>query len=347
MLMMALGLLTTSASAQTESFGFVSSNPGARSRGLGGAFAAMADDATAAFANPAGLAQLIRPEISAELRFTLNDTSNDAFDTDADVTGLGFTSFVWPFRNWAVAAYVHQVASADLISDPLGVSDGEGFAVGSAAIAGAWRPSETFSLGLGLSRFTGTLTGPAVADGQTETDWGFNAGVLWSPLQPLNVGAFYRDGPQMEFKPAVAGDPALPLTLPTVYGVGVSLRPGAGHFVVGVEWDQVDYSGLLLSIDGTPVRAAADDVAEVHLGGEYVVLEWSPVVAFRLGVWREPGRSVTIAVPGSPESRRIQEGDDIHVAGGLGIAWNRVQLDLGVDHSDRESTVSVSMIYSF
>ena len=53
----------------------VFTNPGARSIGLGGAFAAIADDATAAFANPAGLVQILRPEISIELRFTslMND----------------------------------------------------------------------------------------------------------------------------------------------------------------------------------------------------------------------------------------------------------------------------------
>jgi len=35
------------------------SDPGARSMGLGGAFVALADDATAAFSNPAGLVQLV------------------------------------------------------------------------------------------------------------------------------------------------------------------------------------------------------------------------------------------------------------------------------------------------
>ena len=44
------------------------SDPGARSMGFGGAFVALADDATAAFANPAGLVQLIRPEVSVEAR---------------------------------------------------------------------------------------------------------------------------------------------------------------------------------------------------------------------------------------------------------------------------------------
>jgi hypothetical protein len=45
---------------------FSFSNPGARSLGFGGAFVALADDATAAFANPAGLVQLSRPEVSVE-----------------------------------------------------------------------------------------------------------------------------------------------------------------------------------------------------------------------------------------------------------------------------------------
>jgi long-chain fatty acid transport protein len=43
-------------------------NPGARSLGMGGAFLGLADDASAAEANPAGLTILIRPEVSLEMR---------------------------------------------------------------------------------------------------------------------------------------------------------------------------------------------------------------------------------------------------------------------------------------
>ncbi len=43
-------------------------NPGARSLGLGGAFIALADDASAAELNPAGLTQLTRPEAGFEFR---------------------------------------------------------------------------------------------------------------------------------------------------------------------------------------------------------------------------------------------------------------------------------------
>ena len=63
--------LATEAFAQRDleipiQFDFI--NPGARSLSLGGAFIGLADDATAAATNPAGLQQLAQPEISIEGR---------------------------------------------------------------------------------------------------------------------------------------------------------------------------------------------------------------------------------------------------------------------------------------
>ena len=51
------------------------SAPGARSLAMGGAFIGLADDATAAFSNPAGLVQLAAKEISFEQR--INDYSTE------------------------------------------------------------------------------------------------------------------------------------------------------------------------------------------------------------------------------------------------------------------------------
>lgn len=70
--MVALALVAQvplAAQSEAEYFGlfsFRSQNPGARARGIGGAFVALADDATAAYVNPAGLAYLDRWEVSAE-----------------------------------------------------------------------------------------------------------------------------------------------------------------------------------------------------------------------------------------------------------------------------------------
>ena len=75
----ALGLLAVAGHAAAQegpqALEFSFSNPGARSMGFGGAFVALADDATAAFANPAGLVQLVRPEVSIEGRLWSYSTS--------------------------------------------------------------------------------------------------------------------------------------------------------------------------------------------------------------------------------------------------------------------------------
>jgi len=105
--------------------------PGARSLGLGGAFVALADDATAAYSNPAGLTALSLPEVSAEVRswgFTNTYTdrgrasgapSGVGVDTidglrkgrDKErATGLSFLSVVYPKGRWSVAFYRHELA---------------------------------------------------------------------------------------------------------------------------------------------------------------------------------------------------------------------------------------------
>lgn len=76
---------------------------GARSLGMSGTFVGIADDATAASWNPAGLISLERPEISAVYRFTANENShrstnpdfavgNDSYSSD----GLNYLSAVFP-----------------------------------------------------------------------------------------------------------------------------------------------------------------------------------------------------------------------------------------------------------
>ena len=125
---------------------FSFSDPGARSMGFGGAFVALADDATAAFSNPAGLTQLLEPEISIEGRrwsysspFTEhgrveNLPSGFGIDTtvglrtktsDDDLAGLSFLSLVYPRENWSVAQFRHQYANLEFFSETQGLFAGE------------------------------------------------------------------------------------------------------------------------------------------------------------------------------------------------------------------------------
>lgn len=184
------------AQQQTPStFEFSFSNPGARSLGLGGAFAALADDATAAFANPAGLVQLASLEVSAEVRHwgystpyieggRLNgEPTGLGLDTvdglrtatsNEQLTGLSFLSFVYPKGNWSFAIFGHQLANFRSQTETQGffsTVQGQNFRtfdrrwtteldiVGYGA-AGAYKINDQFSIGLGLVYFVGRLDAP-------------------------------------------------------------------------------------------------------------------------------------------------------------------------------------------
>jgi long-chain fatty acid transport protein len=92
-------------------------NPGARSLGMGGAFLGLADDASAAEANPAGLTILRKPEVSIELRdykeqqiFTTSGTYPDINRTAFSHYNhrVTFGSIVVPIKNFTVGAYYHE-----------------------------------------------------------------------------------------------------------------------------------------------------------------------------------------------------------------------------------------------
>lgn len=94
-------------------------NPGARSLAMGGAFLGLADDATAAEANPAGLTILGTREISLELRNYRIDTeitssgqfpefTSEEFIAHSDAAEVSFASIVLPADKFAFAIYYHQ-----------------------------------------------------------------------------------------------------------------------------------------------------------------------------------------------------------------------------------------------
>lgn len=106
-----------------RNFQFSFQNPGARSSAMGGAFIGLADDATAAEANPAGLTILTKPEVSFEYRNTQFDnnflnSANPFLPGEAeilssnnidDVNQLSFLSVVFPSDRVTVAISRQEV----------------------------------------------------------------------------------------------------------------------------------------------------------------------------------------------------------------------------------------------
>jgi long-chain fatty acid transport protein len=178
----AFGLLV----AQQSRPSFAVLGAGARAAGMGGAFTALADDASAASFNPAGLALLLRPEATVVLGGRRRAETHASFTqveggetevyggsraTDSTVAA-NFAAFTLPFevgrRNLSLQVSYHRLiefdwrASRTLAETEAGVVAADLFqaidqngAVDTFSLAGAIQASERLSLGLTLSRWQG------------------------------------------------------------------------------------------------------------------------------------------------------------------------------------------------
>jgi hypothetical protein len=193
---------------------------GARAYGMGGAFLARADDATAASWNPAGLSYLRVPELSlvgvANSFDVTRGLSTDSFQGQA----VDFAAFTWPVGVGDVRGAVQLSYQRAISFDgsrrievylPTGVlerfedgsSDG-GFDV--IAFGTGFRFSRRVRAGFTVNRWLNgyeqTLSRTILSDNQhplrqfgldfRPSGWSFNLGAIVSPFEDLNVAVVYK-----------------------------------------------------------------------------------------------------------------------------------------------------------
>jgi long-subunit fatty acid transport protein len=197
---------------------------GARAYGMGGAFLARADDATAASWNPAGLSYLRAPELSLVGVFN-SFTTVDGLDNDSlKGTSIDFAAFTWPVGAGEVRGavqlsyqraisfdgtrhvddYGDEPVDFQLIRVDDGVSDG-GFDV--VALGSGLRFSRHLRAGFTVNRW---LNGYAQSLERNlynlptnrprrhfdldfrPSGWSFNLGLIVSPIDTLNLAAVYK-----------------------------------------------------------------------------------------------------------------------------------------------------------
>jgi long-subunit fatty acid transport protein len=236
---------------------------GARAFGMGGAFLARADDATAASWNPAGLSYLRRPEISVVGVHDGIDTdevkSNGALEQRRSAgSAPDLMAFAYPFSFGSVSGSA-QVSFQRALSfaahrtieavETTRIIDSEGgFDV--LALGSGVSVSRTFRAGATLNRwlhgYKQTLERQAGRQSLQTTDlrlagWNLNVGAIWSPFEGFNVGAVGKtpftanlrlSRERTDFNPprgpttqnAFASDDVR-LDFPGAVGFGVSWRP--------------------------------------------------------------------------------------------------------------------------
>ena len=181
-------------------------------------------------------------------------------------------------------------------------------------------------------------------------------GILWRPAKPLRLAAFHRQGFAIHASGVqFAGPAAFPNIppearfegawfFPEVYGAGIAYQSPGGRWTGSLEWDHVGYSE---NLNNDPDERIPD-ADEIHLGGEYVLLDRNPVLAVRLGAWLDPDHRIQATIDHDLFSALLPPGEDeVHLAGGVGLAFERFQLDFALDLSDPADTASLSLVYSF
>ena len=214
--------------ASPDVFGldFRFNNPGARANAMGGAFIGLADDATAAYTNPAGLTVLTKPEVSVEYKagnYTTKITDQiGATDYDKTASGLSFLSYAYPAKNTTVTIFRHQLmnAKADFTWHELDDTSSrqESYInsdtqINTLGVGLGTKLNEKLSLGLAVGlaqldykattfryRETAGVMAPnskEVGDSSDNAEQ-YTASLLWNVVGELNLGLVYRQGPKFK-----------------------------------------------------------------------------------------------------------------------------------------------------
>ncbi len=208
--------------ASNDFFGldFRFNNPGARSTAMGGAFIGLADDATAAYANPAGLTILTEPEISAEFKHgnytnrVPQITGTDDF-TDSNHS-VSFLSLAHPTEKANITVYRHHLVNIKTEFDIFEEIDHRDeievdLDVITLGLGVGFKVTDTFSMGFSIGfaqlefysqvdRFDLSGTDPQPSEFEYVNDEDsselYTLAFLWNLTGKLSIGAVWRYGPE-------------------------------------------------------------------------------------------------------------------------------------------------------
>lgn len=225
---------------------FLRQDSTARGAALGGAMAAVVNDASALLWNPAGLAVLAKPEVGATDVILFQDTNYD------------FVTGAYPTPKWGTfgAAYVAQ-NSGGFTARQLPTDPGTGFSVGESAVIGGW--GKTFgpvSVGAAVKSVRESIDNVAASGA------GADAGAIYRHDEHFSIGLMLQN----IIQPSVTF-----ISTPQRYARTVDISP-AYRWSWGSDWATLA-ALRLLKVDGE---------SEAVSGG--LELQYRGIAAARFGV---------------------------------------------------------------
>ncbi|HOK39537.1 MAG TPA: PorV/PorQ family protein [bacterium] len=180
---------------------------GARAQGLGKAFSAIADDATANYYNPAGLSQIERNEVS----FMLSNLSLDR--------KLSYLSAVVPYDNHCFGVSwlgfgIDDIEERDFNKTLTGMFD---YGNSAYQISYGTRLTKKISTGLSFKYLTAKFSGLTYTNKGKANGYGFDVGLLYTPIKRMNIAFVVQDlWSKLDWKTGTKE------TIPNIIKLGVS-----------------------------------------------------------------------------------------------------------------------------
>lgn len=332
---------------------------GARAVAMGRAFIGLADDATAAEYNPAGLRFLRRPEFCVQGAYTFDKHRELGLGSTVRALSQGrresvfynerdeyftpsFASWVWPDEQLTVAvSHLANVHFRRSFRDPVPLPSGrETFYENEVtnnvfALSAATHLSRQLFVGasLRMAQFDFDLKTHAQDDSFDDWSPSANVGVLYRRPE-FSLGLVYKT-PQA-VRGTLSGN-RIDTQLPWTVGTGLALYP-TDRLRLLLDVDRIGWS----SFDAVPGDEwERDDVWRYHLGGEYMLGPVRETALFlRAGYMREESNALryrgTLSSPFRDPFRSPSPVE--HWTAGVGLGRERYQMDLAVDWADTDST---------
>ena len=341
LLLIGLIVLTLPQLTMSQSLNFNPIGAGARARGMGGAFIGVADDATAASWNPAGLVQLESAEASVVGLFESYTPESDIPDFDADPyksshIGLNFFSVAFPLaigeRNLVAAvayqkvmdlyykydsdyAEVERTGGVNSITPSIGIQLTTAISIGASVniLTGSTEYTQKYKTGYSQDTETSyDYTGTNFSVGGLFDFNRFKLGVVYKSPFGLNE----KDDDQ---------DYDVTLTMPQMLGVGVSFA-ATENLTLAADYEMRSFSDTEYEDNRTEQKTSAEweDINQLRVGVEYLLMTGDNVLPLRLGF-------ATTPLPTTDDNDDQIVGKNI--TAGVGLIMGNINLDLGVEYN--------------
>ncbi|NOZ61233.1 MAG: hypothetical protein GXO74_06090 [Calditrichaeota bacterium] len=331
--------------AQSVNLNFIGA--GARARGMGGAFIGVADDATAASWNPAGLARLEKAEASVVGVFSSYTPSSDVEGFDAEPykyshVGLNFGSIAFPLaigeRNLvATVAYQNVIDLYYKYSGDQYETERTG-GVNAIIPSVGLQLTPMLSIGAALNIFTGssdyqytdkTGFGSDSKENYNYSGMNFSIGALFD-FERFRVGATLKT-PFGLNETLSDSDYDVDIGMPQMLGIGLAFQ-ATDALLVAADYEMRGYSNSKTTYnkayqgynEGDEASLNWEDINQFRLGAEYLLMSGNNILPIRLGF-------ATTPLPYKDQNDKQVVG--INLTAGIGIIMGNMNLDLGVEYN--------------